>query len=430
MKISKSSLKTYLTYLVVLIPILGQYGILTRSFTIADAFLIPGLALAIFFSISKEKIIINDSRFLIFSLWITIISIIMSLVIPELSLSSSLISIIKCLVYSLIILFFSKEYIDIDKSLDFYSKTVTILSILIFVQIFIYKITGIIKPWVINSSLFPAVFVNDDYFSGGYLVTLGGSSFRASSIFSEPALYAQYVCPCLIMNIFRKTSKKNYLLLALVTLSTIFTKSANGLVYVIITWVFAIIYNIYEFIKKKEKNIKSLYIFVAILIVLATPLLYPKIKNIISGSDSSLLSRISEITDSRGETSGSMRVVRGWKIYYGLRWYEKIFGIGIGNIVEYLDVHNSIVTTFKEAYNGYMSGLSSIFVNSGFIGGILFLYWWIYMFIKNKSVVKSLLIFLLLYLIASNSFFSLNFVMVIIMIITISKKENIESFEI
>ena len=101
-----------------------------------------------------------------------------------------------------------------------------------------------------------------------------------------------------------------------------------------------------------------------------------------------------------------------------MNFKEKITGIGIGNILNYLDAHPYIVTMFSKSYNGYMSGLSTIFVNFGLIGGSIFLIWWFKQFLNKNRISKSLSIFLMLYLIASNSFLSTQFVLTIILIIS------------
>lgn len=423
MVLNKNKVKNIISYSIVLLPLLGQYGFMTKSLTLADIVLIPLLILIFLINGKNKKVSIIDKRIFIFFVWYIFSAIMMSLIISELNIFSSIMSTIRCFIYSLAILCFSSDFIDIDKTLSLYTKVVLFLSCIIFVQVIIYKITGNIKPWVINSKYFPAVFVNDDYFSGGYLVQLGGSTFRASSLFSEPALFAQYVSPCLILNIF-KDGKKNYWFLIMVTIATLLTKSANGMVYVIVAWIFTIFYLLYLQFKKKNRYIKSKYLIIIFVILIIFPFIYSNVYNYLVKGDNSLFSRLLEINDTRGESSGSMRVMRGWHVYSGLKLHEKIFGIGNGNIEEYLDCHSGIVPTFTQAYNGYMSGLSGIFVNSGLIGGILFFVWWITNFINDNKMSKALLLFLLVYLIASNSLFTLNFLLVLVLVITNNQIEE------
>lgn len=423
MILNKDKIRGVISYLIVLLPLLGQYGFMTKSLTLADIALIPFVVLIFLINGRSKKIRVNDKKIFVFFIWYICSAILMSLVIPEVSITTSIMSTIRCLIYSIAILYFSYDYIDIDKTINLYTKIVLGLSFIIFIQVFLYKITGVIKPWVINSKLFPAVFVNDDYFSGGYMVQLGGSTFRASSLFSEPALFAQYACPCLILNIF-KNNKKNYLFLLIVTIATLLTKSANGMVYIIVAWLFAIVYALYAQFRKKEKRIKSSYLIIFFAILVILPFTYNSIFNFVVKGDNSLMSRLVEIKDVKGESSGSMRVMRGWHVFGGLKLHEKFLGIGNGNIEEYLEFNRGIVPTFTQAYNGYMSGLSGIFVNSGLIGGILFLSWWISGFFKNNKMSKALLLFLMVYLIASNSLFTLNFVLVLVLIISNNKKNE------
>ncbi|MDM8196705.1 hypothetical protein QUV98_10290, partial [Massilimicrobiota timonensis] len=76
MVISSDSIKKYFTYIIVLLPILGQYGFLVKSITIADILLILGLIFVLLFSFFKKKSVSIDFKFAIFSLWYIFISII------------------------------------------------------------------------------------------------------------------------------------------------------------------------------------------------------------------------------------------------------------------------------------------------------------------------------------------------------------------
>ena len=175
----------------------------------------------------------------------------------------------------------------------------------------------------------------------------------------------------------------------------------------------------YSALKQKKIKLKTSLIFILLLLFVFSPIIVPKMNDLLFGKENySLISRISEINDVKGETSGSMRIARGWQIYSKMNFKEKITGIGIGNILNYLDAHPYIVTMFSKSYNGYMSGLSTIFVNFGLIGGSIFLIWWFKQFLNKNRISKSLSIFLMLYLIASNSFLSTQFVLTIILIIS------------
>lgn len=421
----KEKIKKYTTYIVILMPILGTYGFLTKSITIADITIFFSLTGILVYSLLKHKICISNKNFFFFSIWVFISTILASLMINDVFSGITILQLIKFLFYSLLILFIPTEFFDKNKAEKIYTNISIALSIIVFIQFGLYLITGKFQPWVINSKYFPPIFVNDDYFSTAYLYMLGGSSYRPSSIFTEPALFAQYVSPCLILNMFKENSKKKYITLLLITLATLLGKSANGIIYIIIIWAFYLYFMLLKKIKEKNIKIKYISIIACLLFLLIIPFAIPKIKEMLIGNNSySIKERIKEVFDPEGETSGSMRVTRGWQIFLSLPVSQKIVGIGIGNIINYLNLNYGIVTMFKEAYNGYMSGLSAIFVNFGMIGGGLYLLWWLSEFSKKNQIVKSLLMFMLLYLIASNSFITPQFILTTILIISMNKKEQ------
>ena len=416
---NNDKLRKFCTFVSVLLPILGTYGFFSKNITFADLAIVIMLIFSMIVSFKTRKLSISSKDFLIFVLWCIFSTVLASVLYHGLFSNITLMQIIKLIVYSAAILIISIKYFDFDLAKKFYTKIVIILSIIVFVQYFIYLINGSFYPWVINSKLFPAIYVNDDYFSGAYLYILGGSIYRPSSIFSEPALFAQFVTPCLVLNMFSEDGKKKYFILLTITLATFIGKSANGIIYIIIIWISYILIKMYSALKQKKIKLKTSLIFILLLLFVFSPIIVPKMNDLLFGKENySLISRISEINDVKGETSGSMRIARGWQIYSKMNFKEKITGIGIGNILNYLDAHPYIVTMFSKSYNGYRSGLSTIFVNFGLIGGSIFLIWWFKQFLNKNRISKSLSIFLMLYLIASNSFLSTQFVLTIILIIS------------
>lgn len=420
----KNNFEKIVSYLVVLLPILGTYGFFLKSVTFADV----AICIILFFAVlksTKKKTNKYDKNYIIFVVW-GIISTVFSLVMfDNISSTNTLIQLIKFILYSFMIILIPKNYFDIVLAKKIYSNVVIVISIIVFIQYFLYLITGNFYPWVLNSKIFPPIYVNDDYFTTSYLYMLGGSSYRPSSIFSEPALFAQYVSPCLIMNLFSKRTKNKYLTVFLITMSVILGKSANGIIYIAVIWFVYLISRLFSFFKNKDFKVKLSTIIVIFVLIIFYPFIFPKLNELLFGAgSSSLYNRLLEISDYTGNSSGSMRVMRGWMIFDGMAFIEKANGIGIGNILDFLDLNPSLVPMFKKAYNGYMSGLSAIFVNFGIIGGILYLNWWFKQYINKGSQQKGFLLFLLLYLIASNSFYTPHFVFTTILIIAHNKCKN------
>lgn len=426
MKINEKSLKNYCTPIMVFLPILGQYGFMTRSFTVGDLLIIPPIVLMLGLICIRKQVKLCDRVYPLFFVWFLLSTGIISNLIGNLFSTSTITSLLQNSVYFLLILLLVPQCFDCKRAYQLYSNVVIVLCGIVFVQVFLNATMGSITPWVINSKYFPAVFTNEDFFTGGYQALIEKSSYRPASLFSEPALFAQYVTPCFILSMFKKEkTQKEYIIIILVTISILLARSANGTVYLLVAWVFTAFYILIKKLKEKSIKIKSSYVLLACLVLLLIPWIISFVQKQLLGNDSfSILERLAEILDPKGESSGSMRVVRGWQIFFGLTPVEKIFGIGCGNIIDYLNFHPNIVKMFTQAYNGYMSGLSSIFVNMGLIGACVYLRWWWKYFRCSAWVVKGLQVFLLLYLLASNSFMTPMFLLTTVMVMSLAMKQE------
>lgn len=428
MIINKPMLRKYCTIVLVLFPLIGQYGVFTRSLTFADIAVIPAIGIILLCSLVRG-ITIKDRIYTTFAIWYLFTALLASPLLGNLFSVGTATSILQNYIYFLVVILIAPSFFDCKIAFKVYSNVAIVLCVIIFIQVVLNLVTSSVTPWVINNSMFPAIYTNNDFFSGGYLALIEKSLYRPSSLFSEPALFAQYVTPCLIINIYkRQKTHKEYIVMTLITISVLLARSANGIIYVFAAWIFAGIYLSIKKIRYKELKVKKRYILLIFLFIAFLPkLIQLFVEKIFSGDIFSLSQRIAEILDVKGESSGSMRVVRGWQIFFGLSPVEKILGIGTGNIVPYLDLHPYIVKMFTSAYNGYMSGLASIFVNSGIIGGFIYLSWWLRYYCSKKVVVKGLQVFLLLYLLASNSFNTVQFMLTIVMVISLEKQKEIEN---
>ena len=238
MVIDKPKVRNYCTVVLVLIPLIGQYGVFTKTLTFADVAIIPAILVVLLFHVMGKY----EMRERIYPVFAT------------------LTSVLQNAVYFATVILVAPYYFDCNFAVKVYSKVVIVLCVILFIQAGLHLTTGSVTPWILNSDLFPAVYVSDDFFDGGYLETITASSYRPASLFSEPALFAQYVTPCLILNIYTKEKTwKNYFAIVLTTVSVLLAGSANGIVYILIAWGFAGIYNIAEKFKHKEFKIKAGY---------------------------------------------------------------------------------------------------------------------------------------------------------------------------
>lgn len=425
MVINESVLRKYCTVVLVLFPLLGLYGVFSRSVTFADLAIIPAIGVIVLFGL-MDGFQVSENLYICFAAWFLFTALIISPFWKGLFSAGTITSILQNTIYFATVILIAPTYFDCKLAFKVYSNVVLLLSGILFIQVALHFVTGSITPWVLNSRFFPAVYVPEDFFTGGYLAMIQNTSYRPSSLFSEPALFAQYVTPCLILNLYKKNkNRKSFVTVLLVTVSVLLAGSANGIVYVLTAWGLFGIHFVAEKVANKQTRFKVWFVVLMFLVIA----LLPKVLEAFSGLMGSLFVRFGEILDLKGISSGSMRVVRGWQIFAGLSIPEKIFGIGTGNIIPYLNLHPHIVTMFVKAYNGYMSGLSSIFVNSGIIGGTLYLLWWFRRYKSGQTVVKSLLAYLMIYLLASSSFNTVQFMLTMVIIITLRLGDNNEYFK-
>lgn len=431
MRITQMRLREYCTVVLVLMPLIGQYGLFSRTITLADVAIVPAVGILLLWCMFSRKLKVADTRYAFFALWFTVTSLLLSRLFTGIFASGAGMMILQHVVYFLAVLFIAPTCFDCEKGYRLYSSITIILCIIVFIQMILGLVTGEIGAWVIRSELFPHVYLSDEHLFDDSLTTIG-DILRPSSLFSEPALFAQYVSPCLVLNLHRKNkTRKTYAVMVLVTIAVVLSQSANGVFYVLAAWIF------FGLVKLKEKAngrrffIKKRYALLLVVVLCSIPLLVQFAQDMLFNEDGfSIAVRLEELLDEAGQTSGSMRVIRGWLIFGGLSLPEKIVGIGTGNIVQYLNKHPDIVHMFTETYNGYMSGLPSIFVSSGLIGGTTYLFWWYRYFKSKRAVVKGLQIFLILYLIASNAFNTMQYILTMVMVISFEKQDTIkEHFE-
>lgn len=131
------------------------------------------------------------------------------------------------------------------------------------------------------------------------------------------------------------------------------------------------------------------------------------------------LYRISTIGDTTSST-GSLRILRGYYIFSLGNPINKIFGIGFGNIINYL-IKNGITTPYDGNLligNEYMNSLSYILVASGILGFLLFLVFLLQSFVYIDSNSKLILLYLIVLLSTSAIILSPTYVVISVFLLS------------
>ena len=301
----------------------------------------------------------------------------------------TLLSLVKDVIYVFVFSLVAPQYINMKYLFKVYKVIVIILSVLVIVQVAAYYLFGYMKPFVFYSPIFTLKDV------GGYrhyIVTWYNHipiyGYKVSSIFSEPAKFAQYVAPCFFLSFFDEKKKNNNVFFEIfITIVVFLTHSANGVVYMSLGWFMWIL------LRKNNRNAILRNILLVFFFAVTIGFLF------VGNSNIWFINRFREIGDS-GINSGNMRVLRGWKVFGQLNIIQKIVGVGLDNYSQYISNHH-IVTGYDGGYIGYMSGMSEIFVSGGILCGVLFVLLCVKYLRYHNDVVTSLVGLMLVILFAS-----------------------------
>ena len=142
---------------------------------------------------------------------------------------------------------------------------------------------------------------------------------------------------------------------------------------------------------------------------------------------SKVLKRFSNITSTdKNDYSTGLRIYRGFAVYGSLDIQEKIFGIGFGNMANY--IYSYGITTPYDYYVQseeaieYMSGFSSVLVQTGIIGLAAFVYFLLKTFLKCSIVGKIITIEFLLIMLTGSDLFSVSSPFILFLIFAFDKE--------
>lgn len=238
--------------------------------------------------------------------------------------------------------------------------------------------------------------------------------WRPSAIFAEPAAYAEYCILVLTFSVFSPHDKTfgTWIKRGILLTGIILAESATGIILlmcVIGVWFFS-------HLKRKIPR------WMGWILTFTIP-----VTCIFLQSDFFInaLSRIRTFDFSGGRTTANLRVLQGFHIYSQLPTIYKIFGLGFGNVKNYLISHSITTPYLSDIGNEAMSSITTILNSSGIIG--LFFYLMSFINIwrkKSDSVKKVFMILLSMLMCTSGLFFTSFFVTYFVFICTKSKTSN------
>ena len=263
-------------------------------------------------------------------------------------------------------------------------------SIYLIIQYVVYKCTGNYLPRYISSNLlFPPeknARILTDYYKW---------IFRPSSLFLEPGYFTLFCIPYVCLLFFKK---KNNLIIkiehVIVLIALFLSGSSAALVSIAI-----IIYLYFNYFFENHGFKKGINIIITTLLsIIILLFVITNFKN----------NDIVERTISGA--SFNNRVTRGIIVYDKMSSINKLMGVGINNLGNYME-YNGISTEFDETNLNYCSSIVQILTNSGIIGFIFFVIYLagIFKISKNNICSKILFVMLLFLLSYENILFSYRF---------------------
>lgn len=242
------------------------------------------------------------------------------------------------------------------------------------------------------SGLLPFFTLYNDVPAAQYATTLINAP-RSSSIFVEPSHYAQYLAPFLALSLYGLYDKRKFINKESIIVTVVFLimRSGNGIFLCASIWgVHLLIANIGKF--KKFLLVIPLSLFVAYQG-------YTVFSQTEQGA--ALLDRQEELSSDydRTDSSGTIRIFRGFFVQEEMTPFTKIFGVGQGGANDIID-HSSVKWMFFNEH--YLNNASGFLISYGYIGTLLFLLFLFSQYNKqNKGSLMLIVAFIVLCFIES-----------------------------
>lgn len=212
------------------------------------------------------------------------------------------------------------------------------------------------------------------------------SGDRSSSIFREPAHFAQFVLPLLAMELFDKEGigrKMNKYALIIILL-LLFLRSGNGIAGLLVLTVFKLA-NVILYEKNQYKLIGIIFFSTFVVIGMSYYMS--------TETGELLLYRTQEL--SVDENSNSfIRLYRGYYVYNILPPANKVFGISPDDLPSVIK-NSSVSFLFSGENDTYYNGIHYVLLYSGIIGLLLILLVYLGLFRHNSPLGKSVVLLLL-----------------------------------
>lgn len=379
-----NNIKKLTSFIIVLLVVLRNYQspiIVNRLSVLLMIGLISVMAWTIL--VCRKKVVSNNDGYISFLIWIFVVYFV-TLLFSDLAqyITFDYKEMTVVLLVSLIVIFFAQgagDYIYLIKFYYFFAIAFAVFGI---IQSLVGGILGVALSGKIP---FLKLYHDASFFNLQGYWARGGLLTKVSSVFAEPAQFAQYIAPALVFSLFSnngvvKVKKWDSVLF---TMALLLSTSANGIIVCAFTWV-------YFYLDKAKKGPK--YIFIGFLLSCLILLTLPRLDFLQKSLENVFVSNTPY-------TKADYRIYRGFELFYRLPLVNKLFGIGWGNLTYHIKLRG-LTSTYDRSWVvavEYLNALAGILIYTGLVGFVLFGRFYIKLFKKCSNLGKCcMLVFLAL----------------------------------
>lgn len=279
------------------------------------------------------------------------------------------------------------KFLDKELTFQYYKKIVFFSITFFFLQHLVYFSTKIVL-----SGLIPFLPNYYDSTDALHLLSDTDKSIRFASFFIEPSYFAQYIIPYLVIILWEKNTNYRYYQVGILIVTLFLSQSGTG-IFLLISVVFMSV----VLLLKRLSAIKKLLLASALLIIV--PLFAVLV--LMTSAGRQLYERNIEINpDKENVTSGFIRIYRGYYLFNELSPFNKLVGVGQGNLRNLIENKSSEEVKFMFYDEIYVNMFQQILITSGLIGVILFLiaHFKFYLLCNNLGKVLLFTLFILMFL--------------------------------
>lgn len=407
----KKKIDNFTTALMCLAPMIIQYKGLSSFILLPELILITLLPIYLLRNSEiRFKKIIWITSFVFLSIFLTLINALKI----DVDLLSTISTLTRFFFYIVVVIFIGHKYINSHLAIKWIVVIGILNSLYSILQLVSYNLLSITLPWYFPflSPAYGTELINN---SNYYFSTYG---FRPSGLFSEPAHLVQYVAIslCLLLT-YERFKIYTKIIMAIPMISVMFlASSGTGFVFGILIITIVLI----DIIKNKNLSKQSvLKIYFAIISFLFLIFVIFNSSNLRLGLD-----RILSISET---STLFIRVIRPLEVFQQIPFFHKIFGVGYGNYGHYLQQNNllSSYETLREVT--WTNTFGFVLVGTGVIGAFLFLSFFVYLLKISSGYNFYLGIILFLSMFFSDLILTINFVLLVSLILNGNLREDVKS---